>query len=542
MKRTFLFALGIILNLSGFAYDFEVDGIFYNITSIEEKTVEVTYSTDLNYQQNYIVIPAEVTWNNYVFSVKGIGRNAFDSGNYPNKVDTIIISKGIEYIGELAFQCQRLKKIQIPNTVKTIGSNAFSPGNERNITTDWYVEDYEWLCTIGHYFSYPHVKDIYVDNKKIDGDFIIPEGVPYISSCFWGCDWIKTLSIPSTVSNISGSFWRCTNLESVEIKEGVKNLYGQFDGCTNLKSVTLPNSLVSIGGYVFNNCPALIDIQSFITEPFPTDGFTNGQYLNATLTVPHGTKAKYLAVDGWKNFVNIQERDGVSYTIDLSIVGNGTLSINGETLGDFIIADENSDISIECIPAEGYKLTKVILDDVEVTSSVKNNVISLDNITSNHRLEVSFDEMPVSLTIQHANNGLLKQYVQRGSSISFALIPAEGWKINTVTYNGYDVTSELNSENEFTTPAIYNDAALSVSFESTQSAVNSARVSNAKVYASNGQIIVAGVESGNMISVYDESGKVIAQTITRSKEHRLSIQSKGIYIVKVEGKTVKVSL
>ena len=232
MKKL-LITIMMLLPMMATAYDFEKDGIYYNITSIEEKTVEVTYSTDLNYQQNYIVIPAEVTWNNYVFSVKGIGTCAFDSGNYPNKVDTIIISKGIEYIGELAFQCQRLKKIQIPNTVKNIGSNAFSPGNERNITTDWYVEDYEWLCTIGHFFWYPYVKDIYVDNKKIDGDFIIPEGVPYISSFFLGCDWIKTLSIPSTVSSISGSFSRCTNLESVEIKEGVKNLYGQFNGCTN---------------------------------------------------------------------------------------------------------------------------------------------------------------------------------------------------------------------------------------------------------------------------------------------------------------------
>ena len=362
MKKI-LVTIMMLLPMMVMAYDFEVDGIFYNIISIEEKTVEVTYSTDLNYQQNYIVIPAEVTWNNYAFSVKGIGRSAFDSGNYPNKVDTIIISKGIEYIGELAFQSQRLKKIQIPNTVKNIESNAFSSGNEQNIMTDWYVEDYEWLCTIGHYFSYPHVKDIYVDNKKLDGDFIIPEGVSYIISNFWGCDWIKTLTIPSTVSYISGSFIRCTNLESVEIKEGVNNLYGQFNGCTNLKSVTLPNSLVSIGDLVFKNCPALIDIQSFITEPFPTDGFTNGQYLSATLKVPYGTKGKYQNTEGWKNFVNIEEAftvkgNEVCLNKSEAILEKGkTMTLKAtvypETLGDKSVTWKSSNTAVATVSSKG---------------------------------------------------------------------------------------------------------------------------------------------------------------------------------------------
>ena len=396
MKKL-LITIMMLLPMMATAYDFEKDGIYYNITSIEEKTVEVTYSTDLNYQQNYIVIPAEVTWNNYVFSVKGIGTCAFDSGNYPNKVDTIIISKGIEYIGELAFQCQRLKKIQIPNTVKNIGSNAFSPGNERNITTDWYVEDYEWLCTIGHFFWYPYVKDIYVDNKKIDGDFIIPEGVPYISSFFLGCDWIKTLSIPSTVSSISGSFSRCTNLESVEIKEGVKNLYGQFNGCTNLKSVTLPNSLVSIEGYVFDNCPALIDIQSFITEPFPTDCFTNGQYLSATLKVPYGTKGKYQNTEGWKNFVNIEEcltPSETFYNLCFNVNYGGAVIYNESVITNTIaktVIKSGEDLLLQIPPAESYRLTSLIVNDIDVTNMVTNGLYTIKNVSSDINIKVSFE-------------------------------------------------------------------------------------------------------------------------------------------------------
>ena len=239
MKRTFLFLAGMILSISGFAYDFEVDGIFYNITSIENKTVEVTYSTDLNYQQNYVIVPSEVTWNNYNFTVKGIGECAFDGSNYPNKVDTIIISKGIEYIGGCAFQSSNLNMIRIPNTIKTIGDNAFSPGNKHNQSIDWYVDDYEWLCTIGHFFSSYTIKNIYVNNVKLEGDIVIPNGVPYISSIFDGFEWIKTLTIASPVSYITSyAFQNSTKLESVVFMEGVKKIGSSvFMNCTSLRTI-----------------------------------------------------------------------------------------------------------------------------------------------------------------------------------------------------------------------------------------------------------------------------------------------------------------
>ena len=174
------------------------------------------------------------------------------------------------------------------------------------------MDDYEWLCTIGHFFSSYTIKNIYVNNVKLEGDIVIPNGVPYISSIFDGFEWIKTLTIASPVSYITSyAFQNSTKLESVVFMEGVKKIGSSvFMNCTSLRTINIPNSLTYIDGGAFENCPALMDVQSFITEPFPTDGFTNGQYLSATLTVPHGTKAKYMAVDGWKNFANIQERDG----------------------------------------------------------------------------------------------------------------------------------------------------------------------------------------------------------------------------------------
>ena len=42
-KSLVLAAIGLLCSISVSAEDFEVDGIYYNITSDSEKTVEVTY-------------------------------------------------------------------------------------------------------------------------------------------------------------------------------------------------------------------------------------------------------------------------------------------------------------------------------------------------------------------------------------------------------------------------------------------------------------------------------------------------------------------
>ena len=62
---------------------------------------------------------------------------------------------------------------------------------------------------------------------------------------------------------------------------------------------------------VFDGCTGMTDIYSYIESPTSATGssFANSNYTNATLYVPKGTKDKYLATDGWKNFVNIVEMD-----------------------------------------------------------------------------------------------------------------------------------------------------------------------------------------------------------------------------------------
>ena len=65
-KSLLLAVIGLLCSISVSAHDFEVEGIYYNITSAEDKTVEVTYrgSSYYEYSNEYsgsVTIPETVT-------------------------------------------------------------------------------------------------------------------------------------------------------------------------------------------------------------------------------------------------------------------------------------------------------------------------------------------------------------------------------------------------------------------------------------------------------------------------------------------------
>jgi hypothetical protein len=89
-----------------------------------------------------------------------------------------------------------------------------------------------------------------------------------------------------------------------------------FSGCSGLNSITIPNSVTSIGKGTFKDVDLSVVI-SKIEKPFRIEGksgsnrtFTTNTFNNATLYVPVGTKEKYKATEGWKDFLFIEEGDG----------------------------------------------------------------------------------------------------------------------------------------------------------------------------------------------------------------------------------------
>lgn len=130
MKQRFLtIALLLLTSMYSFAHDFEVDGIYYNVLSEEERTVEVTYKGDEYFwgSDNYIgkvTIPLSISFHGKSYDVVRIGDNSFY--NCKNLL-SVVIPNSMLSIGESAFAaCSSLIDLDVPNSVTSIDRSAFS--------------------------------------------------------------------------------------------------------------------------------------------------------------------------------------------------------------------------------------------------------------------------------------------------------------------------------------------------------------------------------------------------------------------------------
>lgn len=123
-RKLLMFVMVILTSLHLNAYDFEVDGIYYNVVSLESLTCEVSSPNEDESQYSGIIrVPSEVTYKGRKFDVIGIGNSAFyDCEN----LKEVLLPESITSIGSHAFQlCYNLEQVNLPATISSLGECAF---------------------------------------------------------------------------------------------------------------------------------------------------------------------------------------------------------------------------------------------------------------------------------------------------------------------------------------------------------------------------------------------------------------------------------
>ena len=122
--KTLLTAVLLSLCASVSAYDFTVDGLYYNIVSLEDLTCEITYNDNGDIHSGHFVIPEKVTYNNKTLTVVGIDSYAF---YHWSELSSVTIPNTVTYIDSEAFEeCGAITSITIPSSVTYIGRMAFN--------------------------------------------------------------------------------------------------------------------------------------------------------------------------------------------------------------------------------------------------------------------------------------------------------------------------------------------------------------------------------------------------------------------------------
>lgn len=352
MKHLLLFLM-MLLPLTASADAVEIDGIWYNLVN-KSKTAEVTRNPNVDSGAECytgdITIPATVTYESIEYNVTSIGDDAFYVG-YPgrNNLKSVELPNSITSIGSSAFSHNKgLTSFTMPNSVTQIGQSAFygcsgltSLSLSNSITT--------------------------IPMNAFDGcsgltSILIPDGVTSIAGmAFNGCTGLTTIDIPNSVTAIGGiyTFRNCSGLTSIRLSNNITKIGGQtFWGCTNLTSITIPNSVtqidteafkgcsnlrvVTIGTNVWNvasksfsNCVELTDIFLF-RESCPTtanDTFDGSGVDYAKLHVPAASVSSYSSSAPWSGFGTIDAITSEDITIgDLGIgtfCGSNPIDLSG---------------------------------------------------------------------------------------------------------------------------------------------------------------------------------------------------------------------
>ncbi|MBO5336187.1 MAG: leucine-rich repeat protein [Lachnospiraceae bacterium] len=178
--------------------------------------------------------------------VTTIESRAFDSSN----LKEVIIPDSVISIGEDAFYyCSNLTNVTLPKSLETIGDAAFAYCGLTSVEIPKSLQS----CSDGGAFGY-------CDNLS---EITFEEGTTKIvKNLLEACSGLTRIEIPNTVSVIEeNAFGNCINLKEIIIPYGVKEIQrGAFHSCDSLKEIVIPDSVTSMGSNTFYMCTNLSDV------------------------------------------------------------------------------------------------------------------------------------------------------------------------------------------------------------------------------------------------------------------------------------------
>ena len=186
----------------------DIQGLTYTLNN-EDKTATVA-NYDNRTQDGVIDIPDTVTSGGQSYKVTAIGDSAFNPSQRITNVSSVFIPATVTSIGRLAFRCCKfLATVTFAegSQLKSIGDSAFSGTDP----------------------AHPRFKEIQ-----------IPDSVETIgTNAFQNCQDLESITLPASLKTIeSSAFSYCRNLSEVRLPTSLKAIQSYvFDGCSSLETV-----------------------------------------------------------------------------------------------------------------------------------------------------------------------------------------------------------------------------------------------------------------------------------------------------------------
>lgn len=293
MKRhLFLFIVMVVITVAARAVTFTVDDIIYQVKTEPADGKNGTVSLHMcNSQAAEVVIPSEITYQGDIYTVDELSPNSIGLLTGNNTLVSLVIPNTVKTINSNAIvDCDALETIEVrlvDETNETHFSQDAVSGCDalKEISFNGcYVEsgiisscDALTKATFSSStiikFDLPSIKEVTVRSGSIGSmAFLRAAELETVSigesgddaksvtigvSAFSNCEKLSSLTLGSSVSEIGGcAFMSCSRLTTVHVPAAS---LGEliFGGCISLKSVSFDDGVTAVSNGMFSGCEAL---------------------------------------------------------------------------------------------------------------------------------------------------------------------------------------------------------------------------------------------------------------------------------------------
>ena len=321
-----------------------------------------------------IVIPPQVT---------NIGSNVFQ--NCTSATGDINIHADIEYIGSYAFDsCKTIDSVTFNNTNELdILSYCFddctSLSGNNGVTILNNIKSVSSSCFRGTKIKYLGWNDTNSINNIYSSAFSemyeltgisFPSGLSSIqSSAFNACSKLEYFDISNTEVPSLGNnaFQGCTSLSGFNIDNGLVQTIGSssFQNCNSLEEVVIPNSVNSMGYYVFKNCGSIkqANVTSIQMNTVPLGMFDNA-FVNGENSISFADNVNEMQQWAFRN-------SNMSGVVDLSNTNLNTLG--GQVFYNTpLLSGVKFPSSMKYTPITGFALSNIYWIEAPGLEEIKN--------------------------------------------------------------------------------------------------------------------------------------------------------------------------
>lgn len=252
--------------------------LYYVVTDVPNHYVEVVYPGNSSatpwegYDQpaGNLVIPETVEYQGVTYTVKGIGSQAFYGCT---GLTQVTISANIDYVYAKAFwNCPNLETVYFNAEdcgfmqTQTGSGTSTSPYTYYSVFSSDETGSAPNLTRVSIGSGVQNIPDYAFKNAEdVYQRLVIPASVTNIGNyAFYGCNSMVQMVIQGnglqTIGNYA--FYGCSALQTaLNLPNSVVSLGSySFYGCTHIPSLTIGESMASIGGRAFWNCPAMATV------------------------------------------------------------------------------------------------------------------------------------------------------------------------------------------------------------------------------------------------------------------------------------------